>query len=185
MFRLCNECKRNLPLQEFLPQRDYTCKECKELKEIRRTTIGEIAQAKELMGQLMTGVGDGTAKSAPKLDEICGLIVDKFGGPDAFVNRWHEQFTVALNNNPGSTKNLQHFVAVFRLISEANKNKRDDDVSRMTGEQIQQEQKRLLLETLLEAAGDDKRKEIAAKLFENLGLTHKEIKDNDLIQAIE
>jgi hypothetical protein len=185
MFRLCNTCKRNLPLEEYLPSKGYECNECVRREQLRREAIGEIAQARTLMTELMGVAEADKVSTAPKLDEICGGIVDKFGGPQAFVAKWYEQFTVALNTSPGSTRNLQHFIGIFRLISEANKHKREDDVSRMTSEQIQNEQKRLLLETLLEAASDDKRKEVASRLFAELGLSNAELTEHKIIEAVD
>lgn len=185
MFRLCDSCKRNLPLEEFLPERDYVCAECKKREKYRREVTGEIAQAKALMNQLVSDTGSVRSSSAPKLDEMCGEIVDMFGGANKFVARWYEQFNLSLINSPGATRNLQHFLGIFRLISEANKHKREDDVTRMTAEQIESEQKRLLLETLLEAASDEKRKEVATKLFAQLGLTSEEISEHDIVQAID
>ena len=172
--RLCERCKQSWPIEEYVPIRDVICKHCRELEKKEAIAKKEIEQARALMSEALAISDIGPNSRSPTLDEVCGRIVAKFGGLDRFVDTWYEQFHTALITRPGAVSNLQHFSQLMRLIGEAQKGKREDELASMTIQQIEQEQKRLTLDLLLQNLGDMAKQDAAGKIMDLFGLRGRE-----------
>ena len=116
----------------------------------------------------------GSPDVMPSLSQLAAKIVSRFGGLDGFVDSWFGQFKTALETRPGAVSNLQHFNQIAKIISEAQKHEREDELANMTMEQIEQEQRRLMMMDLIQSLGEEAKGELSRKILGIVGSKNQE-----------
>lgn len=172
--RLCEVCKQTKSLSEYRNIRDFVCFECIEKREEERRIEKDLEDAKLLMEKALKIKNAGSPDVMPSLSQLAAKIVSRFGGLDGFVDSWFDQFKTALEARPGAVSNLQHFNQIAKIISEAQKHEREDELANMTMEQIEQEQRRLMMMDLIQSLGEEAKGELSRKILGIVGSKNQE-----------
>lgn len=172
--RLCEVCKQTKSLSEYRNIRDFVCFECIEKREEERRIEKDLEDAKLLMEKALKIKNAGSPDVMPSLSQLAAKIVSRFGGLDGFVDSWFDQFKTALESRPGAVSNLQHFNQIAKIISEAQKHEREDELANMTMEQIEQEQRRLMMMDLIQSLGEEAKGELSRKILGIVGSKNQE-----------
>lgn len=133
-----------------------------------------IEKARDLIEQL-AGIEGPQIKQTPKIATIAAEIVLHFGSEKDFVAAAMQDFRKARENRPGSPGVMQNWVSFMKIIAEANKHDREDELANMTLEQVRQEQKRLAFEMFLKAMADETKSAILMQFLETVGVQKSEV----------
>jgi hypothetical protein len=114
---------------------DRTCVLCardkaeRELAELKKQQFSEIT--KVVKGELCPG-----PRKLDHLAECMAELIDRFGGIEGFVGRWHEHIEILMAQNPGSRVFLDHMRSIAKIWLEVNKLQRQERIEDMNDQQL-------------------------------------------------
>lgn len=171
--RVCGRCLKVVPNTDFPPDSDM-CNKCCE-----RLTAEDATQRYEELRQLLCGKAvhrmiaerRGTKIDAPHISEYVATLVQQLGGLQQMAETHARQIEIAIEDEPGSRKVLDHFKTLANLITASTEHRQSaPDVEGLTDEEIIAEFQVLTMQSL--AADKDTFNEV-------LRLAHEEESDAD------
>lgn len=171
---VCGFCEKLLPDSMFTSPNEQRsqrfCKDCAKTKNaenaLAKKNNEKVAVARQIFGELL-GVAEDRTESV-RFSDVVNKMVGCFGGSDGFVKEWYAQFNKAMVDRKGSVAVLQHFLQIFKLIAESNKQDREDDILKMDLDQLQKEQNRMMLELVMKTASEPDKQEMVQRLLSQL-----------------
>lgn len=117
--RVCDECERRFPLQEFIVSSDGStrclCPGCHEREPAKEAARHEASQKAEEFRQLLQSIGK---ISAPTISQFVAALAEKYNGVDGLAQFFHDQIDAAASTDKGrgSTRVLQACGTIGKLI---------------------------------------------------------------------
>lgn len=167
---LCRDCGRHLAKAEFGERRDSVCMSCANQRTIDRSNDQMQEQALEMMDILAVRSSEPIAISA---SELCKRIVVSFGSLELFVLSWKQRLERHIEEKGVTGVVLNHYSSIFRLIAETSKQEHQQQVDKMTLDQIRDEQRSMLVKMLMEHSQGVLKDEAISSILSNLGLIEK------------
>ncbi|SFH96897.1 hypothetical protein [Planctomicrobium piriforme] len=152
---MCYGCKQVLPIAAFGDRRDGMCANCAETQSLKVSRAKAEEKAAEFMDLLVIESRTGGINKLPKTEELVAQIVSSFGSMPLFVNYWKVGLDAVVEKKGWSVGVLNHIGGIFKLIAIANQNKHQEDVDKMSLEQIEREQKLAAIQLLKDSIGQD------------------------------
>lgn len=155
--KICTTCHTEQPLSEFRPRRsgdDHRHNQCRTCFNAyhRRRRRRRLDRGKEL--DEFHRVVKNPRTSPCTVSVLCGAIIKRFGGLNAFLAEWKRQVDILLATRPGRKAVFDFFSAVLRLALTANEERKAPGLSDLTDEELQQEFDRAVEEAMCDRLAD-------------------------------
>jgi hypothetical protein len=166
----CPECKKHRSKLEFefLPI-DARCKHCipdQDYYDLREECK---LQAARNFAQIVD-MANVAAPNAPSINEFLGHFYEEWGGGRMFVHDLAMQLKTAMQLRPGSDAVIKNLLAIAKLTHSASSLQQQEDLARMSDEQIRERNKINALAVLSEVVQDDAKGKLLAELLRANGL---------------
>lgn len=150
--RVCGRCLKVVPKTDFPPDSDM-CNKCSE-----RMTAEDATQRYEELRQLLSGKAvhrmiaerRGTKIDAPHISEYVATLVQQLGGLRAMAATHARQIEIAIEEDPGGRRVLDHFKVLANLITASTEHRQSaPDVEGLTDDEIIAEFQVLSMQSLV------------------------------------
>lgn len=166
----CPTCKqhRSRLSFEFLPF-DGRCKLCIDPDEIADLREQAKLQAAREFAQVLDLTG-APPPSAPNINDLVAHIFEEWGGYRLFAHDYVMQMKAAIRNRPGSDGVVKMMQKLMDTTTKGNSLQQQEDLARMSDEQIRDRNKIAALAVMAEIVQDDAKGKLLADLLRANGL---------------
>jgi hypothetical protein len=165
--RTCPSCKFRKPECEFPPADiSLVCNKCLPDAQYSRNAQRLQEELERDLARILDKHDVPALKRAPRMDEMLGLVMDKFGGVHSFVNEYVNQIKLLAAAKPGHPETVRAFGGVMKQIHENNKRNDENARAGMTLEQVDEALSVALVARVAELALERGQEALRAKLME-------------------
>jgi len=183
-FKLCDKCNRTYEAEKFTdPRRRQTCDFC--VAELNREEKTEKAkkEAERTFAEILD-LAHVKISELPRIEEMCGGVVDAYGGMNLFCRDVADYMKELMAAPRKSSATAQVLLRFIDLVSKANEHQRRVAADQMNQESIREEQKRMLIQLLMESASDPHKRETLVHLLNRDEFTENLMKDALAIEGV-
>lgn len=166
----CSRCQMVWPAEKFPDVGDSTvCEHCLAGEDAEKAKQKLIAKTRALATKMMDVQEQ--EKLLPPLNTIVSQVYEEFGGPRAFAQRFHWMINELCERSviPASAPALMlQFLKLHQAVETQNG---QDDMRKLTDEQIRREQSMAMMQMVLDAANDPSKRAMLEEMLKGHGLS--------------
>lgn len=159
-----------MPRSAFGDRKDSVCLECGNKMFVQREKAQLQDQALEMMELL--NIKQQSESIVVSASELCKRIIATHGSLELFVLSWKQRLDRHIEEKGVTGVALNHYAMIFRLIAETSKQEHQQEVDKMSLDQIRDEQKSMLIKMLMDHSKGAIKDEAISKMLQNIGLLH-------------
>ena len=138
--KLCWDCKEVLPHFSFEGSAEGRCRRCVENERLKRVAGRQDERAMEGMEELASAFSLTAGTPVPTNGEVISGLISQFGSLGAFLSYWKRD----LDKTKPSVGKLNHLQRVMSMIFQANAQEHNEELGRMTLEQLANAQEQMV-----------------------------------------
>lgn len=164
--KTCPACRVRKPLFDFPPADvSMVCNKCLPDAQYSRNAQRLQEELERDLARILDDHNVPANRRAPRMDEMLGLVMDKFGGVHSFVNEYVNQIKLLAASKPGHPETVRAFGGVMKQIHENNKRNDENARAGMTLEQVDEAISVALVARVAEIALERGQDTLRAKLM--------------------